>query len=65
MKRSGEDGLHKTSTTVVVYGCLPGDEGVLTGLQKSLHPGSGKVCKTPAFLDASGSPGDSEAKSYL
>jgi hypothetical protein len=65
MKRTGEDGLHKTSTTVVFYGCLPGGEGDEPGYRKAYTPDQGKVCKTSAFLAASGSYGDSKAESYL
>jgi hypothetical protein len=37
-RRAGEDGVHKTSTTAVDHGCLPGNEEVTAGLQTSLSP---------------------------
>jgi hypothetical protein len=57
-RRSGEDGVHKTSTTAILHGCLPGGEGVLPRLQASLHRAftwlSHWVWKIAAFLLAQG-----------
>jgi hypothetical protein len=40
-RRSGQQDVHKTSTTVCFRDCLPGDEGALTGLHSSLLLGPG------------------------
>jgi hypothetical protein len=37
-QRAEEDGVHKTSTTEVDHGCLPGNEEITAGLQTSLSP---------------------------
>ena len=44
--------MHKTSTTVLVHGCLPGGEGESNRATEKSTPGSGKVWKTPALLVA-------------
>jgi hypothetical protein len=44
-RRAGENGVHKTSTTEVDRGCLPGNEEITAGLQTSLSPVNRKMWK--------------------
>jgi hypothetical protein len=51
-ERAGENGVHKTSTTEVDFGCLPGNEEVTAGLQISLSPAIRWVWKKAVLFAA-------------